>query len=205
MVENGGIMTQISNKNNTNTSFHMEEPPPDPNDFGTKDEEIKNRELLSHLYEQQKKRREILDRITKEEEIKKEIEEEQRKRKLISQKAYYERRNASAKYRSMAYNERIKQMLNKVDEYMRKISNLDSIAKIKDQAQKEFEEEILKNKKKKRKVNKNEIEKLAQLNEKNKILRIDNKKKIEERKKNELLKNKKLDKAKKGKNTKKWI
>ena len=196
MVENGGIMTQISNKNNTNTSFHMEEPPPDPNDFGTKDEEIKNRELLSHLYEQQKKRREILDRLTKEEEIKKEIEEEQRKRKLISQKAYYERRNASAKYRSMAYNERIKQMLNKVDEYMRKISNLDSIAKIKDQAQKEFEEEILKNKKKKRKVNKNEIEKLAQLNEKNKILRIDNKKKIEERKKNELLKKEKLDKAK---------
>ena len=196
MEENGGIMTQISNKNNTNTSFRMEEPPPDPNDFGTKDEEIKNRELLSHLYEQQKKRREILDRLTKEEEIKKEIEEEQRKLKLISQKAYYERRNASAKYRSMAYNERIKQMLNKVDEYMRKISNLDSIAKIKDQAQKEFEEEILKNKKKKRKVNKNEIEKLAQLNEKNKKLRIDNKKKIEEREKNEKLKKEKLDKAK---------
>ena len=195
MEENGGIVTSTNNKNKTNTSFHMDEPPPDPNDFGTKEEEIKNRELLEHLYEQQKKRREILDRLTREEEVKKELEEEQRIRKLVSQKAYYERRNASAKYRSMAYNERIKKMLDKVDEYMRKITNLESIAKIKDQAQKEFEEENLKNRRKKRKVNKDEIEKLAQLNEKNKRLRIDNIKKIEERKKNEILKAEKLKKA----------
>ena len=192
MKENGG------NFDLNNKSFRAEEPPPDPKDFGIKEEEMKNRELLSHLYEQQKKRREIVDRLTKEEQVRKEIEKEKRIRELVSQKAYYERRNASAKYKAMAYNDRIKQMLTKVDEYMRKISNLDSINKIKEQAQKEFEEEVLKDKKKKKKINKKEIEKLSTLNKKNQILRNENKERIEQRKKNELLKKEKLEKAKKA-------
>ena len=201
MKENGGINIKTNNKEKktkTNTSFHSEEPPPDPDDFGTKEEEIKNKELLAHLLEQQKKRREIGERLKNEEKIRKELEEEQRIRELVSKKAYYERRNASAKYKSMAYNERIKKMLTKVDEYMRKISNLDSINKIKEQAQKEFEEEVLKDKKKKKKINKKEIEKLSTLNKKNQILRNENKERIEQRKKNELLKKEKLEKAKKA-------
>jgi hypothetical protein len=76
---------------------------------------------------------------------------------------------------------------------MRKISNLDSIDKIKEEAQKEFEEEV---KKSKRKITKKEIENLAKLNKKNEGLRNDNKKRIEERKKNELLLKEKLKKAK---------
>ena len=179
MIENGGIST---NNNNINTSFHGEEPPPDPNDFGTREEEIRNRELLEHLLEQQKKRREIVDRLTKEEQVKKELEKERRMRELVSQKAYYLRRNASAKDKSKAYNDRIKQMIEKVDEYMRKISKLDSIAQIKEKAQKEFEEEILNEKKKKRKLTKKEIEHLTKTNEINRKLREENKKKIEERK-----------------------
>ena len=102
MKENGGKQTK------TNTSFRIEEPPPDPEDFGTKEEELKNRELLSHLYEQQKKRREIVYRLELEEKIKKELEEENRLKDLYAKKSYFERRNASAKYRSMANNERIK-------------------------------------------------------------------------------------------------
>ena len=193
MIENGGTIINNNTNNDRNTSFRQDEPPPDPDDFGTREEEIKNRELLAHLLEQQKKRREIADRLTQEEKISKELEEERRIKELVSQKAYYERRNASARYRSMACNERIKQMLNKVDEYMRKISNLDSIDKIKEEAQKEFEEEI---KKSKRKITKKEIENLAKLNKKNEGLRNDNKKRIEERKKNELLLKEKLRKAK---------
>ena len=57
MKENGGINIKTNNKEKktkTNTSFHAEEPPPDPDDFGTKEEEIKNKELLAHLLEQQK-------------------------------------------------------------------------------------------------------------------------------------------------------
>ena len=193
MIENGGTIINNNTNNDRNTSFRQDEPPPDPDDFGTREEEIKNRELLAHLLEQQKKRREIVDRLTEEEKIRKELEEERRIKELVSQKAYYERRNASARYRSMACNERIKQMLNKVDEYMRKISNLDSIDKIKEEAQKEFEEEV---KKSKRKITKKEIENLAKLNKKNEGLRNDNKKRIEERKKNELLLKEKLKKAK---------
>ena len=199
MIENGGIST---NNNNINTSFHGEEPPPDPNDFGTREEEIRNRELLEHLLEQQKKRREIVDRLTKEEQVKKELEKERRMRELVSQKAYYLRRNASAKDKSKAYNDRIKQMIEKVDEYMRKISKLDSIAQIKDQAQKEFEEEILNAKKKKRKLTKKEIEHLTKTNEINRKLREENKKKIEERKKNDILKK---EKSKKEEEKKKRI
>jgi len=197
MEENGGIITTNNNNNNniSNNSFHLEEPPPDPNDFGTKEEEIKNKELLDHLLEQQKKRREILDRITKEEKLRKEIEEQKRIKELVSQKAYYERRNASARYKSMAYNERIKKMLNEVDKYMRKISNLDGINKIKEQAQKEFEEEILKNKKNKKKLTKKEIENLAKLNKKNEKLRNENKERIKERENNEKLKKEKLKKV----------
>lgn len=193
MIENGGTIINNNANDDRNTSFRQDEPPPDPDDFGTREEEIKNRELLAHLLEQQKKRREIADRLTQEEKIRKELEEERRIRELVSQKAYYERRNASARYRSMACNERIKQMLNKVDEYMRKISNLDSIDKIKEEAQKEFEEEIKKNK---RKITKKEIENLAKLNKKNEGLRNDNKKRIEERKRNEMLLKEKLKKAK---------
>ena len=74
-------------------------------------------------------------------------------------------------------------------------TNLDTISKIKDQAQKEFEEEILKNKKNKRKITKKEIENLAKLNKKNEVLRGENKEKIEQRKKDELLKKEKLKKV----------
>ena len=192
MQENGGKQTK------TNTSFRMEEPPPDPEDFGTKEEELKNRELLSHLYEQQKKRREIVYRLELEEKIKKELEEENRLKDLYAKKSYFERRNASAKYRSMANNERIKQMLSKVDEYMKKISNLDSIERIKEQAQKELEEEIEKNKKKKRKLTKKEIDRISKMNKEEERLRKENKKFMEQRVLNEKLKKEKLDKAKKA-------
>jgi hypothetical protein len=53
MKENGGNYPNNHNQNQNNTSFRMEEPPPDPEDFGTKEEELKNKELLKHLYEQQ--------------------------------------------------------------------------------------------------------------------------------------------------------
>ena len=192
MQENGGKQTK------TNTSFRMEEPPPDPEDFGTKEEELKNRELLSHLYEQQKKRREIVYRLELEEKIKKELEEENRLKDLYAKKSYFERRNASAKYRSMANNERIKQMLSKVDEYMKKISNLDSIERIKEQAQKELEEEIERDKKKKRKLTKKEIDRISKMNKKEERLRKENKKFMEQRVLNEKLKKEKLDKAKKA-------
>ena len=192
MQENGGKPTK------TNTSFRMEEPPPDPEDFGTKEEELKNRELLSHLYEQQKKRREIVYRLELEEKIKKELEEENRLKDLYAKKSYFERRNASAKYRSMANNERIKQMLSKVDEYMKKISNLDSIERIKEQAQKELEEEIERDKKKKRKLTKKEIDRISKMNKKEERLRKENKKFMEQRVLNEKLKKEKLEKAQKA-------
>jgi len=192
MKENGGKPTK------TNTSFRMEEPPPDPEDFGTKEEELKNRELLSHLYEQQKKRREIVYRLELEEKIKKELEEENRLKDLYAKKSYFERRNASAKYRSMANNERIKQMLSKVDEYMKKISNLDSIERIKEQAQKELEEEIERDKKKKRKITKKEIDRISKLNKKEERLRKENMEIMEKRVLNEKLKKEKLAKAKKA-------
>ena len=195
MKENGGNYPNNHNQNQNNTSFRMEEPPPDPEDFGTKEEELKNKELLKHLYEQQKHRREVDERIKREEKLKKELEEEQRVKELYAKKSYFERRNASAKYRSMANNERIKQMLSKVDEYMKKIMNLDSIEKIKEQAQKELEDEIAQEKKRKRKITKKEIEKISELNDKNKRLRNENKKKIEERKMNEKIKAEKLKKA----------
>ena len=192
MEENGG---KIDKNNN---SFHSEEPPPDPDDFGTKEEEIKNRELLSHLYEQQKKRREIVARLEREERIKKELEEEQRLKDLYAKKAYFQRRNASAKYRSEANNQRIKEMLAKVDDYMKKISNLDSIEKIKEQAQKELEEEIERDRKNRRKLTKKEINRMAKLNDNKDKLRKENIEKIEQRKLNEALKKEKLEKAKKA-------
>ena len=194
MQENG----LVKSKNQLNNSYRAEEPPPDPRDFGTKEEEIKNRELLSHLYEQQKNRRALVEKYEREERIKKELEEEQKLKELMAKKAYFQRRNASAKHRAEVHNERIKQMLQKVDEYMRKISNLDSIEKIKEQAQKEMEEEIEKEKKKKRKLTKKEIDRMTKMNSIKEQLRKDNIKKIEERKQNEILKNKKLEKAEKA-------
>ena len=193
MKENGG---HYNSNNPNNKSFRAEEPPPDPDDFGTKEEEKKNKELLSHLYEQQKKLREITLRRKREEEIKKELEEEQRLKELYAKKSYFQRRNASAKYRSMANNERIKQMLAKVDEYMKKISNLDSIEQIKQQAQKELEEEILKDKKIKKRITQKEINRLSKLNDQKELIRQDNLRKKQERENNEKLKQQKLDKAK---------
>ena len=189
MKENGG------NFDLNNKSFRAEEPPPDPKDFGIKEEEMKNRELLSHLYEQQKKRREIVARLEREERIKKELEEEQRLKDLYAKKAYFQRRNASAKYRSEANNQRIKEMLAKVDDYMKKISNLDSIEKIKEQAQKELEEEIERDRKNRRKLTKKEINRMAKLNENQSKLRRENIEKIKQREINEALKKEKLKKA----------
>jgi len=193
MKENGG---HYNSNNPNNKSFRADEPPPDPDDFGTKEEEKKNKELLSHLYEQQKKLREITLRRKHEEEIKKELEEEQRLKELYAKKSYFQRRNASAKYRSIANNERIKQMLAKVDEYMKKITSLDSIEQIKQQAQKELEEEILKEKKIKKRITKKEINRLAKLNNQKEEIRKDNIRKKQERENNEKLKKEKLVKAK---------
>ena len=205
MQENGGKYTilspEISSKDNqilNNTSFHADEPPPDPNDFGTKEEEEKNRELLSHLYEQQKKLREITERRKKEEEIKKALEEEQRLKELYAKKIYYQRRNQSAKYRVEANNRRIKEMLIKVDDYMKKISHLDSIGKIKEQAQKEIEEEIIKEKKLKKHITKKTIDKMAKLNENKEKIRLENINQRKLREKNEKLKEQKKEKAKKA-------
>ena len=205
MKENGGKYpipnprySSKEKESKNNTSFRADEPPPDPEDFGTKEEEQKNRELLSHLYEQQKHRREIVQRLEREELLKKELEEEQRLKELYAKKSYFARRNASAQYRSRANNERIKQMLAKVDEYMKKISNLDSIEKIKEQAQKELEEEIERDKKKKRKITKKEIDRMAKLNSKKAELREENIQKIKQRKIDEIIKKEKLAKADKA-------
>ena len=205
MQENGGkyiIHTpEISSKDNqilNNTSFHADEPPPDPNDFGTKEEEEKNRELLSHLYEQQKKLREITERRKKEEEIKKALEEEQRLKELYAKKIYYQRRNQSAKFRVEANNRRIKEMLIKVDDYMKKISHLDSIGKIKEQAQKEIEEEIIKEKKRKKHLTKKSIDKMTKLNENKEKIRLENINQRKLRENNEKLKKQKKEKANKA-------
>ena len=145
-----------------------------------------------------KKRREIVSRLEREEKLKKELEEEQRLKDLYAKKAYFQRRNASARYRSEANNQRIKEMLAKVDDYMKKISNLDSIEKIKEQAQKELEEEIERDRKNRRKLTKKEINRMAKLNDNKDKLRKENKEKIEQRKLNEALKKEKLKKAKKA-------
>ena len=95
MKENGGKYpipnprySSKEKESKNNTSFRADEPPPDPEDFGTKEEEQKNRELLSHLYEQQKHRREIVQRLEREELLKKELEEEQRLKELYAKKSY---------------------------------------------------------------------------------------------------------------------
>ena len=205
MQENGGRysipnpeISSDANQIQINSSFHGEEPPPDPEDFGTKEEEKKNRELLSRLYENQKKLREITERRKLEEKIRKELEEEQRLKELYAKKAYYQRRNQSAKYRVEANNRRIKEMLTKVEDYMNKISRLDSIGKIKEQAQKELEEEIIKEKKIKKRLTKKEIEKMAKLSDNKEKIRKDNIKQIEQRKNNEILKKQKKEKAEKA-------
>ena len=198
MTENGGTTTDNNINNIKDTSFRMDEPPPDPEDFDTKEEEIKNKEFLAHLFEQQKKRRELQEELNIREKKQKELEEQKKMLDLYSKKEKFERRNASAKEKSKAINNRIKQLLDKVDKYMMTITNLDNINKIKAQAQKEFEEEISKETKYKKKISKQYIEKLSKLNEKNEILRNENKKKIEERKKNEILKKEKSKKDEKA-------
>ena len=57
---------------------------------------------------------------------------------------------------------------------MKKISHLDSIGKIKEQAQKEIEEEIIKEKKKKKHLTKKSIDKMAKLNENKEKIRLEN-------------------------------
>ena len=182
--------------NGAETSFHDEEPPPDPEDFTTKEEEERNRILMIHLKEQQTKAREFKKQIELEEKIKKELEKEQRDRELRANKEYLDRRNQSAKFRARENNERIEKLLNKVDSYMQRIKNLETIDQIKKRAEKEYEEEIAK--KKKKKITKEDIENLAKLNNKNENLRNENLLKRKEREKAEEEKRKKLEKAKKA-------
>ena len=183
--------------NGAETSFYGEEPPPDPEDYTTKEEEERNRILMIRLKEQQTKAREWKKQMELEEKIKKEMEKEKRDKELRANKEYLDRRNKSAKFRARENNERIEKLLNKVDAYMQRIKNLDSIDKIKRQAEKEYEEEIAK-KKKKKKITQEEIEHLAKLNNKNANLRNENKQKILDRKKAEEEKRKKLEIAKKA-------
>ena len=136
-------------QSNLNLSYHSEEPPPDPNDYTTLEEEQRNRQLLEHLKEQQTKHREFVKQMELEKKIREEILEEQRQRELIANKAYLDRRNASAKYRAKQNNERISKLLAKVDNYMKKIEKIDSIEEIKKQAEKEYQNEIMKKKRKK--------------------------------------------------------
>ena len=180
-------------QNSGNHSFHGVEPPPDPEDYQMKEEEEKNKELLNHLKEQQRKHRYFVEKLEREKFIQENAEREQILNELIAQKAYYERRNKSAKYRAAQNNERIRKMLNKVDDYMKKISKVTPIDKIKEQAQKELMEEIKKTKT--HKITKEEIEKLSKLNKKNENLRNENKQKIEERKRNESKKKEKIKAA----------
>ena len=189
-------MTEKKEPNGAETSFHDEEPPPDPEDFTTKEEEERNRILMLRLKEQQTKAREFKKQIELEEKIKKELEQEQRDRELRANKDYLERRNKSAKYRARENNERIEKLLNKVDAYMQRIKNLETIDQIKKRAEKEYEEEI--NKKKKKKITKEDIDNLAKLNNKNQNLRNENLIKRKEREKAEEEKRKKLEKAKKA-------
>ena len=192
-IENG-----MSTNNKNNTSFRAEEPPPDPEDFETKKEEEEHEKLMQRLYENQKKRREMVSKLEKENELKKELEDQKKLKELLDQKPFYVKRNMNAKMRAMVNNEKIKFMLDKVDDYMRQIKNLDAIDKIKAQAQKEFELEIANQKKNKRKLSKNELEKLSKLNNVNEQLKNENKEKIKKRKLDEELKKKKLENAKKA-------
>jgi hypothetical protein len=148
-----------NNNNDLNLSYHSEEPPPDPNDYTTLEEEQRNRQLLEHLKEQQTKHREFVKQMELEKKIREEILEEQRQKELIANKAYLDRRNAAAKFRAKENNERISRLLAKVDTYMKKIEKIDSIEEIKRQAEKEYQNEINKNKKLKKNLTKEEIDK----------------------------------------------
>ena len=174
-------------KKTDDNSFRDDEPLPDEKDFDTHEEEIRNRVLLQKLKEEQTKHREFVRKLELEKKVKAELAEEQRQRELIANKAYIARRNASAKFRARETNERISKMLAKVDAYMKKIENLDSIDRIKLQAQKEYNEEI-KKKNKKIKVTDDSIKRLAKLNNKNSGLREENIKKRKEREESEKLK-----------------
>ena len=183
-------------KKTDDNSFRDDEPLPDEKDFDTHEEEIRNRVLLQKLKEEQTKHREFVRKLELEKKVKAELAEEQRQRELIANKAYIARRNASAKFRARETNERISKMLAKVDAYMKKIENLDSIDRIKLQAQKEYNEEI-KKKNKKIKVTDDSIKRLAKLNNKNSGLREENIKKRKEREESEKLKREKIEQAKK--------
>ena len=73
-----------------------------------------------------------------------------------------------------------------------KWDDLDSIEQIKQQAQKELEEEILKDKKIKKRITQKEINRLAKLNDQKELIRQDNLRKKQERENNEKLKQQKL-------------
>ena len=180
---------------NNNTSFHSEEPSPDDKDKAIEEEDLRNKIMLKKLKEKQSKHRQFMNQIEIEKKVKQELAEEQKRREQIVHKAYLERRNASAKFRAKATNERISKMLAKIDNYMRHVQNLDTIGQIKIQAQKEYEQEQAKQNKK-LKPNDESIQRLAKLNKKNTTLREENLIRRKEREEEEKQKREKLQKAK---------
>ena len=114
MKENGETTNDNHLNNKNDTSFPINESPYPSGDFGTGEEEIKNKELIAHLLEQQKKRREILEELIIREEGQKEFEEEREILYLYSIKEKFKRRNAWARNKSKAIDNRALQNLDKL-------------------------------------------------------------------------------------------
>lgn len=169
---------------------------PDENDFDMELEEQKNQTLLSKLKEQQLKHKEYLQLVELDSKAKQKQSDELNKKKILSHKAYIAKRNASAKVRTKDNNEKITKMLNKVGECMKEIENLESIDKIKSQANKEYKNELAQINKK-RKLNQENFNRLTQLNQKNNNLREENLLKRKERENEERLKKALKQKAQK--------
>ena len=170
---------------------------PDENDFDMELEEQKNQILLSKLKEQQLKHKEYLQLVELDSKAKQKQSDELNKKKI---QAYIAKRNASAKIRTKDNNEKITKMLNKVGECMKEIENLESIDKIKSQANKEYKNELAQTNKK-RKLNQENFNRLTQLNQKNNNLREENLLKRKERENQERLKKALKQKAKKQNET----
>lgn len=148
-------------------------------------QEGKRKALMTYLREKHEKHREEVKKMEEMKALKLETEQEKinflLEKKDSTHKAYLMRRVQSAKYKSKYETEKIKNKIQKVDEYMKKIDINDKIAELKDKAQNEINEETKKSKKSNAELSQI-ITRLYRLNPKDEIERVNNKKKIENRK-----------------------
>jgi ankyrin repeat protein len=167
-------------------------------------------EILSHSFEIEKERiikdlkeKHIQHRkFMREQEERKLLDEETQKKLLAEQEklqalksestsnAYVDRRFRAMSAKAIAQNERMKNLLNKVDTYMKRIEKIDEIQTLKIQAEKEFIQE-----EKKKKVDSKElgniVGRLTKLSKQGLVERENNIKKMKEREKskNKIMKN----------------